>query len=240
MSPRVASLAQKPDSAYPNFMAMDRLAVLIPLVMLAGCASSPSQPEGESHQEEEVVALRAEMARLTEKVEKLEQQITNAKPQTEAPPIITQKIRAPIAPTSPQPDGAVRSYRQAMILFRNREYPESVLAFSAFLERHPDHTLSGNAQYYIGEAYYLQGENRLAEKEFERVKSAYFHSPMISFALARLAQVQEALQQEETARSNREMLQRTFPDSPALHLIARRESEPAPGDLDLIEQEQDH
>ena len=50
-------------------------------------------------------------------------------------------------------DKSVQTFRKGMILYLGQKYPESVLAFSGFLEEFPDHPLAGTAQFYIGEAY---------------------------------------------------------------------------------------
>src|SRR5690606_12652976 len=73
-----------------------------------------------------------------------------------------EELRTPRTGTDPQSgfsdDPAIRSFRQASILFDAAKYPESMLAYSAFLERYGDHPLAGTAQFYVGEAYFRQKE----------------------------------------------------------------------------------
>ena len=112
-------------------------------------------------------------------------------------------------------DGAVKAYRQAMILFRGHKYPEANLAFSAFLQIHADHPLAGAAQFQIGECYFRQKEFRLAVTEYQRVLSSYDRSSHISQTLKQLAAAEEATGNADEAKRYRQQLLSLFPQSPA-------------------------
>ncbi|SOD97604.1 tol-pal system protein YbgF [Caenispirillum bisanense] len=47
-------------------------------------------------------------------------------------------------------------YKYAFGLLRKNDYPSAAKAFEAFLAQHPKHDLAGNAQYWLGETYYVQ------------------------------------------------------------------------------------
>ena len=112
-------------------------------------------------------------------------------------------------------DQAIHLYRKAMIYFEARKYPESVVAFSAFLEKNPDHVLAGSAQYYVGESYYRQKEYKLADQEFERVLTSYDRSSHVSETLRDLADTEDHLNKKEDAARHRQLLSSLFPQSPA-------------------------
>jgi TolA-binding protein len=122
-------------------------------------------------------------------------------------------------------DQAIQTYRQAMALLDANKYSDAVLAFSSFLERHPDHPLAGAAQYYIGKAYFDQKEYKLADKEFERVLTSYDRSSHITLTLRDLAETEDALKQTGEAAKHRQLLTSLFPQSPAATLS---QSAPAP------------
>lgn len=112
-------------------------------------------------------------------------------------------------------DSAVKSYRQAMILFRAEKYSEAILAFSAFLQAHADHPLAGAAQYHVGESYFRQKEYQLAVAEFQRVLTSYDRSSHVPQTLRQLAAAEDALKRPEEAKKHRQMLLSLFPHSPA-------------------------
>ena len=60
-------------------------------------------------------------------------------------------------------------YAAAMASFRAREHGQAVLDLLDFLARYPKHPLAGSAQYWIGEAYYVQHDYRQALVEFQKV-----------------------------------------------------------------------
>jgi len=112
-------------------------------------------------------------------------------------------------------DNAVQNFRKAMILFQGQKYPESVLAFSSFLEQVPDHPLAGSAQFYIGQAYMKQKEFKLALKEFQRVLTSYDRSTHVADTLKEMATAEESLKLQADAHKHRQLLSSLFPQSPA-------------------------
>jgi TolA-binding protein len=112
-------------------------------------------------------------------------------------------------------DEAILSYRRANVLFQAGKYPESVLAFSNFVDKNPDHPLAGSAQYYVGASYLRQKEYRLASQEFERVLTSYDRSPRISDTLRDLAEAEDGLKKPKDAARHRQLLLTMFPQSPA-------------------------
>ncbi|MBI2494312.1 MAG: tetratricopeptide repeat protein, partial [Candidatus Rokubacteria bacterium] len=73
-------------------------------------------------------------------------------------------------PAPPQTaESAEQAYAAALATFRAREHGQAVLDFLDFIAKHPRHALAGNAQYWIGEAYYVQRDHRQALAEFQKV-----------------------------------------------------------------------
>lgn len=57
-------------------------------------------------------------------------------------------------------------YNYAFSLLRNADYPAAEQAFKAFLDQHPKGSLAGNAQYWLGETYYVRGDYEQAAVAF--------------------------------------------------------------------------
>ena len=65
------------------------------------------------------------------------------------------------------PDGAPeQQYRFAFDLLRQARYAEAESAFRQFIAAHPQNALSGNAQYWLGETYYVRGDFQQAAVVF--------------------------------------------------------------------------
>ena len=62
-----------------------------------------------------------------------------------------------------------QEYAAALATYRAREHGQAVLDFVDFIAKYPKHPLAGNAQYWIGEAYWAQRDYRQALVEFEKV-----------------------------------------------------------------------
>ena len=67
-----------------------------------------------------------------------------------------------------------QEYAAALATYRAREHGQAVIDFLDFIAKYPKHPLAGNAQYWIGEAYWAQKDYRQALVEFEKV---FAHGP---------------------------------------------------------------
>jgi len=63
------------------------------------------------------------------------------------------------------------AYSAAYALHQERDYEAALAAFADIVERSPSHSLSDNAQYWIGESYYGLGRYRQALAAFTKVLS---------------------------------------------------------------------
>lgn len=64
-------------------------------------------------------------------------------------------------------------YEQAYALLRRADYPAAESALQAFLERHPDHELAGNAYYWLGETHYVRQDYQRAAVAFARAYKGF-------------------------------------------------------------------
>ncbi|MEN9723604.1 MAG: tol-pal system protein YbgF [Pseudomonadota bacterium] len=206
---------------------------------LSACASAPK------HQPEELVQeLRDQVSGLTARLEGMELRVTTLQEELRAsktaletvsrqtkekpastdvlPPVtasIGKEVEPTQAPSDPQAhfasDSATVAYRNAMVLFDSKKYPESMLAFTAFLDQYADHPWAGSAQFYIGQSYFFQKEYRLALQEYQRVITSYDRSPHVADALKQMAICEDELKMQGAAAQHRQLLSSLFPSSPA-------------------------
>lgn len=77
-------------------------------------------------------------------------------PPSAPPPSASQPARA--GAPAPTPSDPTKAYEQAFGYLREANYDLAEKALGDFLARHGSHTLAGNAQYWLGEAYYARGK----------------------------------------------------------------------------------
>jgi tol-pal system protein YbgF len=116
------------------------------------------------------------------------------------------------APPSPGPEDA---YASALATFRAREHGQAVLDFLDFLSRHPTHELAPAAQYWIGEAYFVQRDYRQAIAEFEKVLEYGLHGTKAPDALVRAGMAWQRLRDVRRARELWQRVMREYPRSSA-------------------------
>lgn len=134
---------------------------------------------------------------------------------------------APAAPSLAEP-AAVQSgseeamYRAASDQLRIGRYEEAIAGFRAQLQQYPTGSLADNAQYWIGEAYYVTRQFDRALTEFQRVLAEYPQSPKAADALLKIGYIQYESRQFAEARQTLNNLKSTWPDSPAARLADNR------------------
>ena len=92
-------------------------------------------------------------------------------------------------------------YGFALGLLRKRDYDRAEQALSLFLEAHPTDDLAGNAQYWLGETFYVRDDYQQAAVNFLKGYRTYPESSKapdnllkLGMTLARLDQTQQACQ----------------------------------------------
>ncbi|MDH5559290.1 MAG: tol-pal system protein YbgF [Deltaproteobacteria bacterium] len=87
-------------------------------------------------------------------------------------------LNPPIAPIQLDIDpGAKSMYNKAFKILSQKDYQNAVKAFQEFLDRHPNDQDADNSQFWIGQAYFAEGNYGPAEKAFRKVLTDYKHGP---------------------------------------------------------------
>ena len=79
------------------------------------------------------------------------------------------------------------SYQRALQLYRDGQSEQAVQGFRDFLRGNPKSPLGDNAQYWVGEAYYAQGDYNRSVIEFNEVLVKYPQGDQVPSALLALA-----------------------------------------------------
>lgn len=63
-------------------------------------------------------------------------------------------------------DSPEKTYEQAYENLLRRQFSDAETGFQSFLSKYHNHSLAGNAQYWLGETYYVQGDYKTAAQTF--------------------------------------------------------------------------
>jgi tol-pal system protein YbgF len=96
------------------------------------------------------------------------------------------------------------------------------VAFQKFLVTYPDSSLADNAQYWLGEAYYVNKAYPEAEAAFQRVVDKYPQSRKLGDALLKIGFCRYELKQWQSAREVLGQVVARFTDTPAARLAQQR------------------
>tara|TARA_R100000005_G_scaffold96349_1_gene82603 strand:- start:3602 stop:4690 length:1089 start_codon:yes stop_codon:yes gene_type:complete len=135
---------------------------------------------------------------------------------------------AAAAPAAGQlPSGsAMEQYNYAISLIRDDRYAEAEVAFSDFLKNHKESELAGNAQYWLGETFYVRGNYPNAASAFFEGYQNYPDSSKAADNLLKLAMSLGRMDQKAEACATFAQMDKQFAQVPArLRQTADREKQ---------------
>jgi tol-pal system protein YbgF len=133
------------------------------------------------------------------------------------------------APVTPTQAGEQEAYQAAFDTLKEGRYKEAKVALQAFLDKYPNGSFSGNAQYWLGEAHYVTRNFEQGIAEFEKVLNAFPDSNKVPDAMLKLGYTYYELKQYPQSKAVLQDLRTRFPDETASRLATKR--------LDRIRQE---
>lgn len=114
------------------------------------------------------------------------------------------------------------AYQTAFNLLKDGQYDRAIVAFQKFMATYPDSSLTDNAQYWLGEAYYVNKAYPEAEAAFQRVVDKYPQSRKLGDALLKIGFCRYETKQFQSAREVLGQVVTRFPDTPAARLAQQR------------------
>ena len=112
------------------------------------------------------------------------------------------------------PGNPKQLYETAYGYLMQRDYGAAQAAFEDFLSRHPNDSLAGNAQYWLGEAYFVRGQYKAAASAFLKGYQNYSGNARAPDSLLKLAMSLDRLGQKDAACSSYAELSTKFPNAP--------------------------
>ena len=179
-----------------------------------------------------IAATAANVERLATRLEATEEAIKSVRDAVVSATATPPPLPAPVPERSREnhPGSAETIYAAGLANFRNREYGQAVLDFLDVVTKHPSHALAPTAQYWIGEAYFLQHDYRQALVEFQRVIDWGSATSKLAEALVKAGLCYRNLRETTRAQQAWRRVLREFPESPAADqartLLAQRGAAP--------------
>jgi len=138
------------------------------------------------------------------------------------PPAAPGPVAPSAAPSSAATSAEQAAYVQAFEALKSSNYAASIAGFKQYLASYPTSDLADNAQYWLGEAYYVTRDYDNAEVAFRAVGERWPNSRKAPDALVKLGFTQFELKHFSQARATLTLVTQRYPDSEAAHLAADR------------------
>lgn len=144
-----------------------------------------------------------------------------ATPGQPPPPATPPAAQTPDA-TGVDPFAEQQAYQSAFDLLKSGRYDEAAVAFQQFIAEFPTGSYADNAQYWLGETFYITRRFEQAVQEFERLVSTHPTSQKLTHALLKIGYAYDELGNlTEAERVLGELIER-HPQTAAAGLARKR------------------
>lgn len=133
-------------------------------------------------------------------------------------------VAGPEAAGGGDPANTKQLYETAYGHLLQQDYGAAEVAFDDFLKKYPSDPLAGNAQYWLGESFFVRGQYKQAAGAFLKGYQTYGKSAKAPDSLLKLAMSLDRLGQKDAACSSYGELSTRFPTA-APHIKSRAQSE---------------
>jgi len=122
-------------------------------------------------------------------------------------------VAGPVAPNS-VPEPAIddkTAYQQAFTHLKELRYTEAAESFYGFLENYPTSPLAGNAEYWLGESYYVTRNYDYALESFQRLLEKYPESKKVPDAWLKIGYTYYEMENYQKAVEILEKVKQDYP-----------------------------
>lgn len=120
------------------------------------------------------------------------------------------------------PEDEKTSYDQAFQSLKDLKYADAAEQFSSFLQKYPNSEYADNAQYWLGESYYVTRNYDIALEAFQSLLSNYADSPKVPDGLLKIGYTHYELKQWDQARAALVQVQEQYPGTTLARLAGSR------------------
>jgi tol-pal system protein YbgF len=149
------------------------------------------------------------------------QQTPSVEPSSGQATTTTQTTTPPVTPSVTQSEEKA-AYQAAFDTLKEGRYKKAKVELKSFLDRFPNSSYAGNAQYWLGEAHYVTRNFEQGIIEFQKVINSYPGSSKMPDAMLKLGYTYYELKQFEQAKAILQDLRTRFPQATAARLATKR------------------
>ena len=120
------------------------------------------------------------------------------------------------------PEAEKEAYDLAFQSLKDLKYADAAEQFQSFLGAYPNSDYSDNAQYWLGESYYVTRNYDIALEAFQGLLSTYPDSPKVADALLKIGYTHYELKQWDQARAALVQVQDQYPNTTLARLAGSR------------------
>ena len=148
-------------------------------------------------------------------------QTPSAATSSQAATTTTQTTTPPATPSVTQSEEKA-AYQAAFDTLKEGRYKKAKAELKSFLDKFPNSSYAGNAQYWLGEAHYVTRNFEQGIIEFQKVINSYPGSSKMPDAMLKLGYTYYELKQFEQAKAILQDLRARFPQATAARLATKR------------------
>ena len=115
-----------------------------------------------------------------------------------------------------------KDYDGALEILKEGRYTEASTAFQQFLSKYPGSSYADNAQYWLGEVFYVTRQFESALGEFEKVVTVYPDSSKVADAKLKMGYIRYELKDWDKARELLNQVVQSYPGSTSARLAQER------------------
>lgn len=141
-----------------------------------------------------------------------------------SPPVVSVPSAPAPPPTAPAVarEAAQTDFDIALGELREGRYAQAIAGFEQFMNAHSGSTLASDAQYWLGEAYYLSRDYNAAKEAFINLGLNYPQSAKLPDALLKLGYLYGEQGDTPRARDVLQKLVQVYPNTPAARLAEQQ------------------
>jgi len=114
------------------------------------------------------------------------------------------------------------AYDAAFQALKELRYADAAQLFQDFLEQYPNSEYADNAQYWLGESYYVTRNYDIALQAFQVLLDQFPESPKVPDALLKIGYTHYELKQWDQARTALTQVEQNYPNTTLARLAASR------------------
>jgi tol-pal system protein YbgF len=120
------------------------------------------------------------------------------------------------------PEAEKQMYDNAFQALKELRYADAAEEFQAFLQRYPQSNLADNAQYWLGESFYVTRNYEIALEAFQELTGKFPQSLKVPDSLLKIGYTHYELKQWELARAALTQVQEQYPNTTVARLAENR------------------